>query len=194
MCRLNGLKLDIALVPAKAGTQEQRTPPFVPAALDSRLRGNERRMRPADRLQLNVASMRNLMMATAAALMLGGLTDAVQAQPAECRVGKTQQVAELMFGRKIGDRIGVSETQWAGFVDREITPRFPDGLTVLNAAGQWRDPDRKRIVREPSKLVQIVLPGNADDFDKLGAIAQAYKQRFRQQSVGTIVRAACVAF
>jgi hypothetical protein len=99
-----------------------------------------------------------------------------------------------MFGRKIGDRIAVSETRWARFVDREITPRFPDGLTVLDAKGQWRDTERNRIVREPSKLVQIVLPGKPEDLERLNEIAEAYKKRFRQQSVGVIVRAACVSF
>jgi hypothetical protein len=50
------------------------------------------------------------------------------------------------------------------------------------------------IVREPSKLVQIVLPGKADDESRLSEIAAAYKTRFRQQAVGIVLRAACVAF
>ncbi len=78
----------------------------------------------------------------------------------------------------------MSETKWARFVDTEITPRFPDGLTVFNAAGQWRDTERKKIVREPSKIVLIVLPGKAEDIARLNQIAEAYKRRFRQQSVG----------
>src|ERR1700761_7838995 len=78
-----------------------------------------------------------------------------------CTLGKPQQVAELMFGRLIGGRLGVSEGQWARFVAREITPRFPDGLTVFEARGQWRDRENNKIVREPSKIVQIVLPGAA---------------------------------
>src|SRR5712691_5440158 len=123
--------------------------------------------------------------------LIGG----ANAQTGECRgAQKPRQVAELMFGRKIGDRVGVSEAQWARFVDRVITPRFPDGLTVLDARGQWRDPHRNRIVREPSKLVQIVLPGKAEDVERLNEVAEAYKSRFRQQSVGVIVRAACVSF
>jgi hypothetical protein len=121
----------------------------------------------------------------------GGIASA---QTTECRIGKSQQIAELMFGRNIGDRIGVSEAQWARFVDREITPRFPDGLTVFDTRGQWRDTERNRIVREPSKLVQIVLPGKVEDADRLNEIAAAYKSRFRQQSVGVIVRGACVSF
>ncbi len=123
------------------------------------------------------------------------LTGEAGAQLLDCRGGqKPTQVAELMFGRKIGDRIGVSEGEWSTFVDREITPRFPDGLTVFNAAGQWRDKASSKIVREPSKIVQIVLPGDVEDIARLNEIAEAYKTRFKQQSVGVIVRPACVSF
>ena len=89
-----------------------------------------------------------------------------RAQTADCHAGqKPRQVAELLFGRNIGDRLGVSEAQWGRFVDREISPRFPDGLTVLDAKGEWRDTARHTIVHEPSKLVEIVLPGKDDDAD-----------------------------
>jgi uncharacterized protein DUF3574 len=110
--------------------------------------------------------------------------------------GKQQpkQVAELLFGRDVGGKLGVGEAAWARFVTRQITPRFPDGLTVTDAAGQWRDPSNGTIVREPAKRVEIVLPGNADDEAQLDAIVGAYKQKFHQRSVGIIVRTACVAF
>jgi len=69
-----------------------------------------------------------------------------------CRADqKASAVVEMMFGRKIGDRVAVTNSAWARFVDREITPRFPDGLSVVDAAGQWQDPVRKRVVREPSR-------------------------------------------
>ena len=109
----------------------------------------------------------------------------------------TQQpkmVAELMFGRDIGDGGGVSESEWQLFVTRELVSRFPDGLTIIDAIGQWRDRDSGRIVREPSKHVEIVLPGNQDDDARLDAVVDAYKRAFRQHSVGVIVRPACVAF
>jgi len=121
-------------------------------------------------------------------------TDGGNAQSGDCHLGKPQQVAELMFGRNIGSRLGVSDAQWARFVDREITSRFPDGLTVFDTRGQWRDAKRDRIVREPGKLVQIVLPGKAEDAERLNDVIEAYKGRFRQQSVGLIVRTACVSF
>ena len=117
------------------------------------------------------------------------------AQAVDCRAGqKPAQVAELMFGRNVGARTAVSESRWRGFVDREIMARFPEGLTVYSTAGQWRDRASNRIMREPSKVVQIVLPGRDDDLARLNEIAETYKARFRQQSVITIVRPACVSF
>lgn len=112
-----------------------------------------------------------------------------------CRTDqKSAAVAELMFGRKIGDCLGVSEAPWTRFVDRELTPRFPDGLTIIDAAGQWLDPVRKRVVREPSKIVTIVIGDPERDHAKIDAVAAAYKKRFRQQVVGVVVRPACVSF
>jgi Protein of unknown function (DUF3574) len=107
---------------------------------------------------------------------------------------KPQQVVELMFGRQIAGRIAVTEDEWTRFVDQEITPRFPDGLTVFSAVGQRRDQSSNKIVREPSKIVVIVLPGRSEDLARVNEIAQAYKTRFKQQSVGVIVRPACVSF
>jgi hypothetical protein len=133
--------------------------------------------------------------AAAVALLVLGLSAPVAAQPIECRgAHKPQQVAELLFGRKIGDRIAVTEGKWGRFVDREITPRFPDGLTVYSTLGQWRDTATNKIVREPSKIVMLVLPGKDDDLERINQIAEAYKSQFRQQSVGVILRPACVSF
>jgi hypothetical protein len=103
-------------------------------------------------------------------------------------------VADLLFGRNIGGRLGVSEGEWRRFLAEEVTPRFPDGLTVVDAAGQWRDPERNTVVREPSKIVTIVLPERADNQVRLDGIVEAYKRRFRQQSVGIVIRPACVGF
>ncbi len=107
---------------------------------------------------------------------------------------RPQLVAALLFGRDIGRRLGVSDSAFAQFVARELTPRFPDGLTITDAAGQWRDPASGKLVREATKRVDIVLPGHADDQAKLGAVVAAYKRKFHQQSVGVIVQRACVSF
>ena len=115
------------------------------------------------------------------------------AQDLACRAAqKPMVVIDLMFGRNIGGRLGVTEARWSRFLADEITPRFPDGLTVVDASGQWRAPGARRIVRERSKLVIIVAAADAQD--KVDAIVDAYKRKFRQQSVGVVVRPACVSF
>ena len=133
---------------------------------------------------------------TLAILVLApALAGTAGAQLVECRGGqKPTQVAELMFGRNVGARFAVSESQWGRFVDQEIMARFPEGLTVYDAGGQWRDRASNKILRERSKVVQIVLPGHDDDMTRLSEIAETYKARFKQQSVITIVRPACVSF
>jgi hypothetical protein len=78
---------------------------------------------------------------------------------------------ELMFGRNIGGRLGVTEARWARFLAREVTPRFPDGLTVFDANGQWRDAKRGRAVREPSKIVRVLT--SADAQQQIDAIVAA---------------------
>jgi hypothetical protein len=102
--------------------------------------------------------------------------------------------ADLAFGRDIGGRLGVSDAAFARFTAEEITPRFPDGLTVLDGHGQWHDPARGRLVREPSKLVWIVFADDPAKRTALTEIAEAYKRQFRQQSVLIAVRPACVSF
>jgi adenosylhomocysteine nucleosidase len=108
--------------------------------------------------------------------------------------GDAMLEARLFFGRNIGHRLGVSDRDWVQFVDKEVTPRFPDGLTVQNASGQWHDSDSGRLVREPSKVLTLLAPHNAATDGAIRAIVAAYKLRFRQQSVATVLRPACVGF
>jgi hypothetical protein len=107
---------------------------------------------------------------------------------------QAQQVAQLLFGRNVEDRARVSEADFNGFVAREVSPRFPEGFTVIDATGQWRDARRGTIVHEAAKIIEIVLPAGEDNRPKIEAIVEAYKVQFQQQSVGLIVAPACVRF
>ena len=95
---------------------------------------------------------------------------------------------ELMLGRS-----KASEARWAQFLAREVTPRFPDGLTVYETTGQWRDPATKIIAPEKSRVLRIIAPADAAA-DKIAAVAQAYKKQFRQKSVGIVTRQVCASF
>lgn len=113
----------------------------------------------------------------------------------ECRLPQKPMVeVEMMFGRNIGGKFGVTDRRWARFLASEVMPRFPNGLTVLDAAGQWREPARKRLIREPSKIVIILAAREEASQAKIDAIVTEYKRRFRQDSVGVVMRPACVSF
>jgi hypothetical protein len=118
-----------------------------------------------------------------------------RAQAIACNAPQhSMQQVELTFGRNIGNRLGINEATWSRFLAREVTPRFPDGLSVLDTAGQWQDKTRGRVVREPSKLVIIVTADDAPARDKIAAIVAAYKEQFHQRSVGVVSRPVCAAF
>ncbi len=135
--------------------------------------------------------MRRLGLVLAAALALGGCV--TSGAPACPPGGRDRLVADLLFGRNIGGRLGVSEAAFAAFVDREVTPRFPDGLTITEARGQYREASG-RLIREPSKVITIVLSDEARDLPRLAEVAAAYRRRFAQDSVGIVTKRACVAF
>ena len=128
--------------------------------------------------------------AAVALLILAASFNAADAQQLQCTgTQKPWVVADLLFGRT-----HVSEAGFARFLAAEVTPRFPDGFTVIDAKGQWRAPGSGRISKERSKVLTIAMPPSADNDGRLQKIIEAYKSRFRQQSVGLIVRPACVSF
>ena len=132
--------------------------------------------------------------ATVCSLLVAGPSE-VDAQGISCTLPQQpMQQVELLFGRNVGGRLGVGASAWSRFLARQVTPRFPDGLTVIDAAGHWRDRERARAVREPSKLVIIVTADDTASRDKIAAIVTAYKRQFHQQSVGVVTRPVCAAF
>jgi hypothetical protein len=123
------------------------------------------------------------------AALLIGPADLADAQALSCTPPQTPMLdIELMLGRgKAG------EARWAQFLAREVTPRFPDGLTVYETTGQWRDPATKVIARGKSRVLRIIAPRDTAP-DQIAAVAEAYKTRFRQKSVGIVTRQVCAAF
>jgi hypothetical protein len=95
---------------------------------------------------------------------------------------------ELFFGAA-----AVSKAAWAEFLAREVTPRFPDGLTVFDARGQWRGPSG-RIGREASRVLLVWYAPAADADARIEAIRTAYMRRFHQRSVLRVDGEDCLSF
>ena len=91
---------------------------------------------------------------------------------------------DLFFGSaKPGGRM-VTDSEWAAFLDNVITPRFPDGLTVVQAAGRFRDLSG-RIVEENTRVLILLYPSGRSKHctERIEEIRNAYKSAFNQQSV-----------
>jgi hypothetical protein len=108
--------------------------------------------------------------------------------------GKPMLQADLFFGRDMAGRGRVSDAQWSDFLRRQVTPRFPEGLTVLASFGQWHDTKTGRITREPSFLVRIAVADTPETLSRLMEIRTAYVRRFHQQSVGLTLTTTCALF
>jgi len=91
---------------------------------------------------------------------------------------------ELYFGMDKPDGGKVSDEDWDKFLETEVTPRFPDGFTVLAGLGQYRDNSGK-IVKEKSRVLILLYPKKArrENHEKIEQIRAAYIKLFQQESV-----------
>jgi Protein of unknown function (DUF3574) len=103
-------------------------------------------------------------------------------------------VAELFFGRGIKGREPLTDAEWAEFAAQIVTPNFPDGFTVFDGEGQWRNPQTGHIAANQTKILLVAVPQTPDLAQRLSAVIDAYKARFHHQSVGIITRDSCAAF
>lgn len=87
---------------------------------------------------------------------------------------------ELYFGRNkpLGQ---VSERDFQWFLQQEVTPRFPDGLTVIDANGQFLG--SKGIIKEKTKLLILIHSNSEEDKQEIQEIIDEYKTKFQQESV-----------
>ncbi|MCA3361718.1 MAG: DUF3574 domain-containing protein [Roseomonas sp.] len=118
------------------------------------------------------------------------------AAPETCPGGTSPAtIAEAYFGRNVKHRAPVTDAEWTRFMAEVVTPIFPDGPTVLDGMGQWRNA-AGRISREDSKVLLLVLPGQdqAAAAARLAPVTAAWRARFAQESVLTVFRPGCAGF
>ena len=108
--------------------------------------------------------------------------------------GQAWQETRLYLGQSIPDGREVEPGQWRAFLDAVVVPRFPDGFTVLDGAGFWRDRETTETGSERSKVLVVLHDDGAASRRALEEIAADYIARFDQQAVLRSDRAVCVNF
>ena len=132
----------------------------------------------------------------AAGLVAGGLQPRVGAQGftvvMECGAASAPQVRTTLYFGLARPKGAVTELEWQIFLRDEVTTRFPDGLTVWEAEGQWRTPGGS-LDHEQSKVLLLVHPDTHVARQSVQAVIDAYRKAFDQQSVLWESARACVA-
>ncbi len=78
----------------------------------------------------------------------------------ECGASSAAQVRTTLYFGLARPKGSVTELEWQIFLRDEVTKRFPDGLTVWEAEGQWRTP-AGNIDHEQAKVLLLVHPDTA---------------------------------
>ncbi len=114
---------------------------------------------------------------------------------AACPAGETPMLhVRIYFGQVEEDGKPIAPAAWEDFVARTVTPRFPEGFSIYDAQGQWRDLKTGAIGREPSRIIEVDRRDTRDLHTKIAEIRKAYQSRFHQQAVGLVTLPACGSF
>ncbi|MGU3522329.1 DUF3574 domain-containing protein [Enterobacteriaceae bacterium C23F] len=130
------------------------------------------------------------------AMALSGCTAPSQKTVADtqsCKAENQMQQTTLYFGMSRPAGKDITAQEWQQFVDRDVTPRFKDGLTVFDARGQWLGNDGT-VAREQSKALMLIHGKDAQSETNIEALRGVYKSRFAQESVMRVDQPVCVQF
>jgi hypothetical protein len=89
---------------------------------------------------------------------------------------------------------GISESRWREFLDQEVTPRFPKGLSVADVYGQWLSKGQSVPERLRSRVLIIDYPDTQENRDNVDAIRAAWKKMTGDQSVLRVTQTADISF
>ena len=110
----------------------------------------------------------------------------------QCGASATAQLRTTLYFGLARPKGSVSELEWQVFLRDEVTARFPDGLTVWDANGQWRRSDGQ-VDHEGSKVLLLVHPDTAAASASVQAVIARYRQKFDQESVLWETARVCIA-
>ena len=100
---------------------------------------------------------------------------------------------ELLFGLSRASGPDITEEEFQHFIDQQVTPRFPEGLTLLAGNGQFQD-SAGNIIQEGAKLLILLYPFSKERNALVDEVRSEYKSAFQQESVLRTDEHSCVSF
>ena len=110
-----------------------------------------------------------------------------------CKSGEQSAIHDSLYFGTAKPTGVVTPEEWAEFLRGTVTPRFPQGLTVWPASGQWRSAEGP-IVREASNVLYLVHPNDEPSETAVLEIVAKYKSQFQQDAVLRVKAHACASF
>jgi hypothetical protein len=107
-----------------------------------------------------------------------------------CGDGGQLVVQELLYFGTETPSGHVTPEHWAQFLNEIVTPRFPEGLSVWQASGQWRSISGK-VIREPTYVLSLLHSDGVDEDRAMQELIAAYKTRFQQEAVLRVSSSVC---
>jgi hypothetical protein len=107
-----------------------------------------------------------------AVLWWGGISP--QPVAAQGSPGTDALRSEVYFGLRTADGKVVDAQAWEKFVTGVVVPRFPEGLTVIEASGHSNGPGNLN----PTRILVVVHPNSDEAQNRLREIKAEYRKRF----------------
>jgi hypothetical protein len=108
--------------------------------------------------------------------------------------GQAMRIFTLYFGRSVAGRSEVTDAAWRDFRDHVITPALPNGYTMLDGEGAWRNPRSNVTISEATKILVVAMPDSPESQSVINGIRSNWQHRFHQFVVGMTVQTGCGSF
>ncbi len=107
-----------------------------------------------------------------------------------CGDGGQLAAQELLYFGAVTPSGHVTPDNWAQFLNETVTPRFPEGLSVWQASGQWRSTSGE-VIREPSYVLSLLHSDDPYQEQAIRELIGSYKTRFQQEAVLRVRSSVC---